>query len=88
MLIVGPAAALDALIVEVLESCHGELGTLGDNLCIGIVLDALRGLILCKRHQAVDKHILQVVCLCLILLVNLCKGNLILLFTLTGLDST
>ena len=88
MLIVSPAAALYSLIVEVLKCSNSELRALGNDFSVGIVLDALRNLVLSKSHQAVNEHILKVVALCLVLLVNLLKGNLILFLALASLDST
>jgi hypothetical protein len=77
-----------AVVFQILKSCGGELAALGDNLSSGIVFHALRGLTLSECEQLVDKNILQVVVLSLILLVDLCECNLILLLALASLHGT
>ena len=86
--VVGPAIALDAVVLEVLQGRNSELAALGDDLGVGIVLHALADLVLGKLHELVDEHVLQLVLLSLILLVNLGERHLILLLRLTGLDGT
>ena len=88
MLVVGPVADLDVTILQVLQGGNRELTTLRDNLCTSIVLHTLRSLTLCKGYQFLDQDILQVLYLCLMLLINLSKQNLILLLGSTGLGST
>ena len=41
MLIAGPAIRLNAIILKVLQSRNGELGTLSDNLSTRVILHAL-----------------------------------------------
>ena len=79
MLILGPAARLDSVVLKVLQGSNSELGTLGDDLSTGIVFNTLRDLALGQGHQFVNEDILQIVHLCFIFLINLAEDNLILL---------
>ena len=88
MLIICPVADLNVTILEVTQGGSSELATLSDNLCTGVVLDTLRGLTLRQLHELVDQDVLQVADLGLILLVDLCERDLILLLRLTVLDGT
>ena len=74
-----PVIRLYTVILKILEGCNSELGTLRDNLCSGIILNTLRRLAVGERHELVNKDILEIIDLCLVLLVNLCKNHLILL---------
>jgi len=88
VLIIGPTVALDAIILEVLKCWHCELAALGENLRLGIVFHALASLAVGERHQLVNEHVLQLVALCLILLIDLLKLDLILFLRLTRLLCT
>ena len=79
MLVTSPVVRLNAIELKVSNSSSCELAALGDDLCTCIVLDTLRGLVLCKGHELVDKDFLKVLTLCLVLLVNLSEDDLILL---------
>ena len=88
VLVVGPVAYLDVAVLKVLEVGDCKLAALGNYLGTGVVFDALRCLAFGEGEQLVDENVLQVVDLCLILLVNLCQQNLVLLLGLACLDGT
>ena len=88
MLIAGPIADLDIAILEIAQGCYRELAALRDNLSTCIVLHTIRSLTLRKSGQFLNEDVLQVGNLSLILLVNLGKGNLVLLLVLASLDGT
>ena len=88
MFILCPTIRLYAIILQVLQSCCCELATLGDDLSTRVILHALRSLAFSQGEQLINQNILQVVALCLVLLINLGKDNLILLLWLTSLNGT
>ena len=88
MLIICPVVALDITILKVTQGGSSELAALGDDLGTSVVLHTLRGLTLRQLQELVDQDIAQVIHLCLILLVDLGKCDLILLLRLTVLDGT
>ena len=88
MVIASPVVRLDAVELKVSDSRSCELAALCDDLSTCVVLNTLRGLVLCESQELVNKDFLEILCLCLLLLVNLGKDDLILLLRLTGLDCT
>ena len=88
MVIASPVVRLDAVELKVSDSRSCELAALSDNLSTCVVLNTLRGLVLCESKELVNKDFLEVLSLCLVLLVNLSKDDLILLLLLTSLDCT
>ena len=83
-----PSVRLDALIVKAAQYSSSKLTTLGDDLSIAIVLNALRGLTLSQHKQFVNKDVSKVIDLCFILFVELGKYHLILFLCLTCLHGT
>ena len=79
---------MNVTILKVAEVCHCKAAALGDDFGTGIVLNTLRHLTLCEFEQLVDENLLQVLTLCIILLVNLGKRNLVLHLALAGLYGT
>ena len=79
MLILSPLIRLNTIILQILQGCSSKGTALGDNLSTCIILNTLRSHTFCKCKQLVYEDILQVITLCLILLINLSKNNLILL---------
>ena len=88
MVIICPTIRLNTIILQILQGSSSELATLGNDFSTCIILDALRSLSLCQSEQLINEDILQVVSLCLVLLINLCKYNLILLLGFTSLHCT
>ena len=88
VVIICPVITLDSIEFKVLQCRNSELATLGNNLSTSVIFHTLRNLTFSKRHQFVYKNILQVIVLCLILFIYLCKEYLILLLGIAGLNST
>ena len=88
MVIGSPVAYLHVTILKVAKVGLCKLRSLGNDFSTCIVFHALGNLVLGQLKELVDEDILQVLVLCLILLVNLCKQDLVMLFGLTCLYGT